>query len=696
MAQAELEIRIRTLQSNGYPVELRYSPDGEQDQVIPDSGPVFAKFDVDKLFGLVRQPAEYGKALGAMLFADLTLQKAVAMIWGPVRGGATLRVRLFLDHGAEVLQDVNWEAMCDTDGYPLFLGAKVWFSRYLTSDTWQPVKVRAKTELKALVVIANPSDLANLPPINTEGETNRAKDHLTKAASITFLGRGIPDAKAASVANISQALGEGYDILYLIAHGAFSDQGQPKLWLEDDKTGATDFVVGDRLSQAIRNLSTAPRLVMLASCMSFASVEDEPEKVYSALGPQLAAAGVPAVIAMHGKVSQDTIAKFVPEFYNQLAVDGQIDRAVSIARGQIADTQKDYWMPVLFMRLRSGMLWYTPGFGDTANSDRLNTPWKGIKGAIKYGGECLPILGPGVIEDLVGSSRDIARRLADANHFPLAPYSREDLPTVAQYLAIRENGAKFPRRALAELLEDDIRTRFASILTPADLAGDINDLISAVGRYRRKTDPNNPHSVLASKPFAVYLTATPDRLMEDALIEAGKNPRTDFARWNDEIADINTYPTVSDDGKYTPDVKNPLVYHLYGRFDVLQDSLVVAEDDYFDFLLRISSKADAKSLVPSIVQRALTRWGLLFIGFQLDEWGFRVLLRSIYSKEGSGARNVGTGNPSVGAQVVPSEERVLSPARTKQYFEKYLQSSNISLYWGNVREFIDEFRANTA
>ncbi len=76
----------------------------------------------------------------------------------------------------------------------------------------------------------------------------------------------------------------------------------------------------------------------------------------TATGPLLAAAGVPAVVAMHGTVNMETVARFMPIFFRELERHGQIDWAMATARSQVR-SQPDWWAPVLFMRLRSGRLW---------------------------------------------------------------------------------------------------------------------------------------------------------------------------------------------------------------------------------------------------------------------------------------------------------------------------------------------------
>ena len=81
----------------------------------------------------------------------------------------------------------------------------------------------------------------------------------------------------------------------------------------------------------------------------------------------------------------------------------QIDRAMCVARGEVC-TNLDYWMPVLFMRLRSGSIWYEPGFGEGFDQ------WPALLTAIRKK-KFVPILGPDLGEDLFGPSAELAAEL---------------------------------------------------------------------------------------------------------------------------------------------------------------------------------------------------------------------------------------------------------------------------------------------
>ena len=91
---------------------------------------------------------------------------------------------------------------------------------------------------------------------------------------------------------------------------------------------------------------------------------------------------------------------------------------------------------------KSGRIWYAPGF---AEEQRRFEKWPALLGNIRSDGRCTPILGPGLTESLLGSRREIAQRWAETYHFPMAPHDREDLPQVAQYLAVNQDADVPPR-----------------------------------------------------------------------------------------------------------------------------------------------------------------------------------------------------------------------------------------------------------
>jgi SIR2-like domain/CHAT domain len=398
----------------------------------------------------------------------------------------------------------------------------------------------------------------------------------------------------------------------------------------------------------------------------------------AALGPGLAEAGIPAVLAMQGDVTIATMAEFMPVFFRELQRDGQIDRAVASARGAVRG-RADWYVPVLFMRLRGGSLWYKPGFEEGAQL----TNWPAALRQIQSR-HWTPILGPGLTDVLLGSRREIAQRWAETFHFPMAPHNREDLPQVAEFLAINQKAEMFPHNELISYLRSDLLERYRDEL-PEELrerkvdelpADHLAKLISTIGSQRRKRIPAEPFAVLARLPVPIYVTAAQNDLIFDALRDAGKEPRVDFCRWHDGLIE---FPTIEPD--FRPDPQHPLVYHLFGSLHQ-PESLVLTEDNYFDFLIGMKKNND---FIPGVVKRAIADTGLVFLGFQLDDWNFRVMFRAIMDQEGGRGRR--SMYAHVAAQIDPEEGRILEPRGARAYLESYFTESAISIYWGSPDDF---------
>jgi hypothetical protein len=682
---ADLEIGLRRSLSGGYSVDFRLNRPGSDAEDRLGSGEI--ALDPRKLVQQVFDPADYARQLTHSFFADPSVQSAFIQARNAAQDESVpLRVRLYIDASAADLHALRWENLNDPrDDTPLWTNEDVYFSRFLTSYDWHRVGPRPRHEIQALVMVANPKDLkekSSLDPIDVERELERARESL-RDIPVTNL----PDSNAGQRACLDHLVARlrktSYDILYLVCHGALHkaegtpDDGQitePWLWLEDE-AGNTARIPGKELATRLKELEQRPVLVVLASCQSAGSGEGD---ALAALGPQLAEAGIPAVVAMQGNITMETVAKFMPVFFEELQKDGQIDRAMAIARGMVRQ-RPDYWMPALFMRLKSGRLWYLPGFGEEFGQ------WPTLVDSI-YQGECTPILGPGLFEPLLGRLRDLARLWSEEFDYPMGSHERESLPQVAQYLAIQQSPI-FPHNNLQESLARYVRDRYSSDLPQELVQGraPLDELIDTVGARRREREPRDGYKLLAQLPFSFYITTNLNNLLASALEEAGKKPVVKVCPWNDEIEQDEALYQLQDG--YEPSPQHPLVYHLFGRLGE-PDSVVLTEDNYFDFLIGVTRNI---RLLPSLVQKALSKSALLFLGFQLEEWMFRVLLRFILSLPGS--YKLGS-FPHIAAQIQPEEERILEPERARKYLQDYLmkgaKSARISIYWGGTEDFLDE------
>lgn len=672
MEYGDVELGLHQYNEDAYSIDFRFSlPGSDADIRLGQNQPIRISFNLTQLREAEFSPETYGRRLSEQLFNPPELRSALAQARGAAAAAEVrLRLRLLIGASAPELHNLRWETLVDLDtGIPFASDENILFSRFLTSLDWRPVRLLPKGSLRGLVMVAAPADLSryNLAAIDVTAEVERARTGF-EGIPLEQLPR---DDSPASLENLLAALRQDppFDLIYLVCHGAMVN-GQPYLFLENQDR-SVQRVPGSDLVLRLQQLQQRPRLMLLLSCES---AGDGTGSALAALGPRLAEIGIPAVIAMQSAFTMVSAQTFIPVFFSELQRDGQIDRAVAAARSVIRG-RPDAWCPALFMRLKSGRLWYEPGFRDRqVGAERLPSLVRNIRR-----GRCTPILGPGLVEPVLGSLREIARRWAEDYRYPLAPHERESLPQVAQFLSINQD-ASFPFFELEDSLKKHIRDSFSP--TPLDGNLSLQELVNQAGAARRAAHEYEPHRVLAKLPLPIFITSNQDQLLEKALLEANKNPQTILCPWNEYIEQSKTIFERELDYQPTPD--RPVVFHLFGVWDQ-PDSVVLTEDQYFDFLTGVTGN---KSLIPEQIRLALADSGLLFLGFQTEDWSFRVIFRSLLLQPGARRRSLYT---HIAAQIEPEDGRILEPLRARSYLEKYFsKGADIDIFWGSPEEFMAE------
>jgi len=674
---AELEVGLHRARPEAYQVELRFTNPASESELLPARGE--ARFDFAALLSQQLNPQAYGAALAGMLFADAPIRSMFREVLAAVGSlNLQLRVRLLIGPSAAELHNLRWEMLTAPDtGEYLFTSERVLFSRLMTAQDWRTIRLRPKAEMNALIAVSAPSNLSRyqLAPVDAAGEIARATIGLA-GIGVAIVGRDEP----LTLARLIDRLREPVDVLYLVAHGMYTDEG-PYLFLQEED-GSVARVKGTDLAARLNDLGQQPRVVVLASCESAGSetAPDSGNDALHSLAPLLAAAGVPAILAMRGKITMKTVEQVVPVFFRELLRDGQIDRAMAAARSTaVALGRPDFWMPALYLRLRGGRIWYEPGFTQAGDFEK----WQSIATHVRDG-KSVAILGSGVCESIYGDSRSMARALAQANRFPLADHQQDDLPRVLQFLTVNQDGAFAASEVLRNMREEVWRRHGAR------LPGELRDApLAKVLDYLIQNPPDggraNAYQVLAGLPVSVYIAATPDRLLTRALKAAGKNPEVLIPTWRRTGSEMPVEPAY--DGTPTP--QTPVVYQMLGVYGK-DESVVLTEDDYFDYAIATASY----KLVPRVVRSALVSSSLLFLGFQLTDWSFRVLFRLIHSLEGS-SKNSRMSH--VGVQVDPEEYTLADAQKARSYLQKYLErEANIALFWGSAEDFLAQLQRQVA
>ncbi len=674
-AYYKLELKLRR-SGGAFAIEASHRDPSSQAVVASERGDT--ALEVSRLRALQAEPHAYGTELTRQVFHD----KKIRAHFGKVQAAAEasghgLRLVIHVEPSATELQPLRWELLRhpDTDA-SLATSERILISRFMISRDWRPVKLRAKAALRAVVAVSAPpaEQLAKpgLAPVDLKKETDTARESLGSVDVRTLGGPSAP----VTVDALVSALREETDILYLVCHGIFGRSTGTAALLLQDHTGKLKVVKGEALATRIGELAVGPRLVVLASCQSAGDGGDAPTSVQATLAALLADAGVPAVLAMQGNITMETVAQLMPTFFTELLRDGQIDRALAAARAAVRD-RADAWMPALYLRLDDGRIWYTPGFSEDSQQDT----WAQLVKPIREG-RVVPIVGAGLLERIAGTAHDSANALAAAHGFPLRTWEREDLPRVAQFLGVKQS-RKNVVIEIMDQLRAQIGARHGDLFTAEERRPGGLPLSECFARAadRTRENPRDPFRILASLPAKIYVTTTLDGVLERALqhAEPERTPSSRVSGWRYGRA-VESWQNAN-----VPEATGaaPLVFHLYGSEAAGEDTLVLTEDDYFDFL--IASGAD--KLLPSQVEAELTDNSLLLLGFRLTDWSFRILFRLIMSLHGRGRLE---DYSHVAVQVDPELHDMVDVNAARAYLAKYFGRSNIDIYWGTATEFLGE------
>ena len=659
---------------NGFDVTLRF--DAPYEDRLQPKDPL--SIDIERLRSFSNDEPAYGAALTKMFFsADMAAFYARALA-ATEHGAGKLRLRLHID-APDPFHAIRWESLRDpASGEPIATRSGVLLSRYLSNPNWPDLVLRSRG-LHALIVVAGPWDIGGyraggrlLEPVEVEEELKRARRALAGFQVVGELAFG-----TATLANMMEALHQGVDVVHLVCRGSLSGDS-PQLYLEK-ANGTADVIDADRLTERLSELERPPTVVMLCSCQSprpggEAWTLDEGR--LSALGPPLAAAGVASVIAMQANVSARTVVTFASAFFAAFARHGIVDEAMAAARGVIRE-EKDWWVPVLFSRLRGGRTYYPPGF-----AGRAENTWAALESAIAQG-YATPVLGPGLTDPIHGSLQDIARGWVKRWHLPIPLRDQNNLAKIAQYLTISID-RRAPRLGLRRELAQEISDRRNQAKPddpiwnlPSDLLGqgNVEAAIAEIGRRQRSIDEDDPHRVIAGLPVPVYVTTGWTDLLQEALLACGKEPTTDCFAWNRRRA---WKDTTSND--ISPTTEKPLVCHLFGRLND-PDSLVLTEDDHFRWL---EAWIENMRMIQPAVARALIDSSLLFLGFQPDDSHLRFVLRGINTIPGSAGLQ-----RSIHVAVIPGPQNY---EMEQEVMDQEFGVDRIRIYRGETREFLHELR----
>ncbi|MFK4065635.1 CHAT domain-containing protein [Streptomyces sp. NPDC029674] len=272
---------------------------------------------------------------------DAALDRAQRM--RPARG-----LRLRFDLPPE-LRDLPLESLCAPPGSPQQSLALNHGYSLVRSLAGGPLGQR----------LPEPADEPSLIRLLVACASPRGLDPLRAAAEVAALRHELPEVavqmavlERATRASLESALGAHSELptaVLLIAHGSYDeDIGQGVVALETE-TGGVDRVPAQLLSAMLLKARRL-RLVALNLCAGADSSHREP---FSGLAQALIGGGVPAVVAMRGRVSDVSAGVFSPELLKGIAANRTVDEAVAAARLRISHqpehTAVEWATPALFL-----------------------------------------------------------------------------------------------------------------------------------------------------------------------------------------------------------------------------------------------------------------------------------------------------------------------------------------------------------
>lgn len=207
-------------------------------------------------------------------------------------------------------------------------------------------------------------------------------------------------------------------------------------------------------------------------------------------------------------------------------------------------------------------------------------------------GTCIPFLGSAASISNNGyegppTGTQLAVELATECNYP--EQDKKNLPRVAQFYEYKRN-----RNGL------------------------IYKLDSRITQYN---EPSLLHMLISkiSSKFKVVITTNYDRLMEIAL---------DRFRviWKSYVQ--NPKVDVPVPFLHNPKFKGTYLYKMHGTIEH-PETIVITEDDYIEFLTRLDSREKG---IPDYFTSKFATHTLLFLGYSLEDWNFRVLFKGTIEK----------------------------------------------------------------
>lgn len=327
--------------------------------------------------------------------------------------------------------------------------------------------------------------------------------------------------------------------------------------------------------------------------------------------------------------------------------------------------------------------------------DKARPPYPEIADLLKSG-RIIPFLGAGVnfgarpadarwdakTSNFLPSGAELLQYLADQSNFPKQERKKSDLAKVASYFE-----ETIARWRLRERLEDIFMREY----TPSKL----HRCLAQIARQSHEDDDAEGTALL-------IVTTNYDDLTERAFRDL-KRPY-----------DLVIYPTDQKEnaasvlwwahGKSEPEPRPPntlginlkktnVIYKMHGSLNHMRcgpGSYVITEDDYVEFLSRMSTSA----AVPSQFLRHFGDKHFLFLGYGLSDWNWRLILKNMRNQlpEPEPGDEGGAGAKPSPRQAAAADRKLRSWAiqHRPSYLERMLwQARDVLIYDEDINDFAE-------
>jgi ABC-type branched-subunit amino acid transport system substrate-binding protein/CHAT domain-containing protein len=295
------------------------------------------------------EAAQRAKKLGIELFNYL-FQPEIKTLYQKIKDKVQQRqqfvIRLRLQIVPAELSTLPWELLHDGEEY-LCLNShpKILFAR-VPDTTVTGKTLNYDPPLRFLGITASPDGQNQL---NVGKEKEYIDIALKDLVEKNYIGKDWKKAEKNVLSGLKS--GDTVHILHFIGHGHFSD-GEGKIIFEGER-GRGLSIPANQLRLALQRDTTL--LVFLNACDT---ARGDSQDYLSNFAYKLAVTGIPAIVAMQFKITDDAAIQFAKTFYERIATGEPIDEAVTEARHHIFvhSGSLEWIAPVLYISSSNSVL----------------------------------------------------------------------------------------------------------------------------------------------------------------------------------------------------------------------------------------------------------------------------------------------------------------------------------------------------